>query len=340
MILRHYRTPLAVIAATTAFAAIFVTLALSGFHRPTPHRIRVAIVAPTPVAQRVRAGLDHRVPGGFDLRSLPSERRARVELAHREVDAAVAVSPHGLRLLTAEAGGTAPTQAITNAFTALAAETGRSLTVTDVVAPLSGDSQALSPFFLVLCVLFPSLATGIAAGHVLRRTPAATRIGVLVAVAGVTGLAVAGIAEGISGLGHYWAIAGIVALFSLAISAPTAALGQIRPHLGALCVFVFLMVGVPASGGPANLAAFGPDVFRALGSGLPLGVAANAVRNTVYVHAADTTGHLWVLSAYAAGGLAVLCLLIAVGQRRRGGEAELDADVPGVAAATSALLPA
>ena len=97
---------------------------------------------------------------------------------------------------------------------------------------LTDDSQALSSFFLILCVLFPSLATGVAAGHALRRTALGSRVGVLVSVAAVAGLAAAGIADGVSGLGHYWAIAGIVALFSLAISAPTAAVGAAQAPPG------------------------------------------------------------------------------------------------------------
>ncbi len=147
----------------------------------------------------------------------------------------------------------------------------------------------------------------------------------LVAVAGAAGLAAAGIADGISGLGDYWAIAGIVALFSLAISAPAAALGQIRPHLAALCVLAFLIVGIPVSGGPPNLAAFAPGFLRSLHSGLPLGVAVDAIRNTVYFHASDTTGPLWVLTAYAAGGLAALCVLVAAGRRRPRGPSDAGA---------------
>jgi uncharacterized membrane protein YhaH (DUF805 family) len=150
------------------------------------------------------------------------------------------------------------------------------------------------------------------------------RLGVLVTVAAIAGLAAAAVGDAISGLGHYWAIAGIVALFSLAVSAPTAALGQIRPHLAALSVLAFLVFGIPASGGPANLAAFGPGFLRSLTSALPLGVAANAVRDAEYFHAAHTAGHLWVLTAYAVGGAALLCLLVAAftRQQRRATERE------------------
>ena len=315
--LRRYRMHVVVVLANAAFAATFVTIALSGFHQPTPHDLPVGIVAPAAVTRQLARGLDAHLPGGFEVRSMPSEVRARAEIGQRNIDAALVVSPGGFSLLTAEAGGTAPAQAATGAFTALAAKARRPLVIDDVVPPRGNDSEALSSFFLILCVLFPSLAAGIAAGHGLRSSALAARIGVLIAVAAIAGLAAAAIADGISSLGHYWALAAIVALFSLAISAPAAALGQIKPHLVALCVFVFLVVGIPVSGGPAGLAAFGPDFLRSLTSDLPLGVAVAAVRNTVYFGAADTTGHLWVLTAYAGAGLAALSLAAVVIRHRR-----------------------
>ena len=87
------------------------------------------------------------------------------------------------------------------------------------------------------------------------------------AVAVVIGLVAAAIADGIAGLGNYAAIAGIVALFSLAVAAPTALLARIWPPLVALAVLAFIVFGIPASGGPANLASFTPGFLRVLGPG-------------------------------------------------------------------------
>lgn len=314
--LQRYRVHLAVVLANACFVALFVTIALSGFHQPAPHSLPVGIVAPEPVIQQLERGLDARMPGGFDVRPLTSESRARAEIGSHDIDAAVITSSRGFHLLTAEAGGTAPARAITGAFSELAAQTGRPLNTSDVVPPGNEDTQALSSFFVILCVLFPSLAAGIAAGHALRQSPLGARLSVLVAVAAIAGLAASAIGDGISELHHYWEIAGIVALFSLAISAPTAALGQIKPHLAAVCVLAFLVFGIPASGGPANLASFAPDFLRSLSSALPLGVAVTTVRNTVYFHAAATEGHLWVLTGFAVTGIAVLCLLVFVARQR------------------------
>jgi hypothetical protein len=306
---RRYRIHAMVVLANVVFAATFVTIALEGFHQPSPHRVPVGVVAPAPVEKRLQQGLDAKVPSGFRLEPVSSAGEVRYELSRRDIDGALIAGPKGMSLLTAEAAGNSPTQTLTNVFTEFAAKSHTPLTVTDVVPTTSGDAQGLSSFFLILCVLFPSLATGVAVGHALRRSPLAARLGVLVAVAGIAGLAAAGIGDGISNLGHYWPIAGIVGLFSLAISAPTAALGQIKPHLSALCVLVFLVFGIPVSGGPANLAMFGPSFLRSLFSGLPLGIGADSIRNTVYFHAAHTSHHLWVLTSYAIGGLALLSIL-------------------------------
>ncbi len=61
-IVRRYRMHLAVILANAAFAAIFLTVALSGFHHPAPHDVPLGIVAPAPVAHEIKANLDAHVP--------------------------------------------------------------------------------------------------------------------------------------------------------------------------------------------------------------------------------------------------------------------------------------
>ena len=305
-IFHRMRVPLVLVAINVLFAAAFITTALSAFHAPTPHAVPVGIVAPAQVSAEVRGALQARAPGGFDLRSYPSEARATAAITGRQIDGALVAAPRDMRLLIAQAGGSAPAPLLTSAFTGLAAKTGRRLDVVDVVPPLKNDSLALSSFFTILCVLFPSLATGAATAHLFRRHRTVWRIAVPAAAAVAIGLTAAAIAAGVTGFGDYLAVAGIVALFSLAISAPTAALGRIKLPLIALAVITFLIVGLPVSGGPSNLGPFGPGFLRALDSALPLGVAADAVRNTVYFHGSDTAGYLWVLAAWAAAGIGTM----------------------------------
>lgn len=304
----------AFVAAMTLFAAVFVAVVLSEFHAPSPHALPVGIVAPASTSGQVGQALERAVPGGFDLRAYDSAAAARTEIAQGQIDGALIESSGGMQLLVAPAAGTAPTQTLTSAFSAIAAHTGQRLTVTDVVKPGVADAMGLSPFFLVLGVLIPSVAAGSASALAFRRNRRTWWFAAPIIAAAAIGLAAAGVADGVSGLGNYPALAGIVALFSLAVAAPTAALARIRPPLSALAVLAFVVFGIPASGGPSGLASFGPGFLRALNPALPLGLAASAVRKTVYFGGYGVSRPLWTLAAWAVGGLVVLAL---VAVRRR-----------------------
>ena len=308
----RYRALAGFIVASAAFVAIFVALTLSAFHKPAPHDVPVGIVASAAATIQVERALDSAAPGAFRFRSYGSQSSATTGIAQREVDGALVASGANLRLLVTQAGGTGPEQALTGAFTAAAARSGRQLTVTDVVPPGASDSQALSSWFVVLSVLIPSLAAGSASALAFRRARRAWAVAAPVAAAVVSGVIAAAIADGIAGLGHYAAIAGIIALFSLAVAAPTAVLARIRPPLVAVAVLAFIVFGIPVSGGPANLASFTPGFLRALSPVLPLGVGASTIRNVVYFGGHATTVSLWTLAAWALAGVAGLILVTAL----------------------------
>ena len=311
----RYRALAGFIAASAAFVAIFVALTLSAFHRPTPHDLPVGIVGPAAATGQVEHALDAAVPGAFRFVSYPSEASATTGIEQREVDGALVVSSANLRLLVTPAGGTGPDQALTGAFTAVAARSGHQLVVSDVVVPGANDSDALSPWFVVLSVLIPSLAAGSASALAFRRAPRAWAVAAPVAAAVAGGLVAAAIADGIAGLGHYPAIAGVVALFSLAVAAPTAVLARIRPPLVALAVLVFIVAGIPVSGGAPNLASFTPGFLRVFSPVLPLGVAAGTIRNVVYFGGHGTAAYLWTLAAWALAGVAGLIVVTALRRR-------------------------
>ncbi len=305
----QYRAIAGFILASAAFVAIFVALTLSAFHQPAPHGLPVGIVASAAVTRQVEHALGSAAPGAFSFRSYPSAASAMTGIAQREIDGALVATRANLHLLVTQAGGTGPEQALNGAFTAVAAHSGRPLIVSDVVPPLPTDSQALSSWFVVLSVLIPSLAAGSGSALALRRTRRAWAVAAPVAAAVASGLVAAAIADGIAGLGNYAALAGIVALFSLAVAAPTALLARIRPPLVALAVLVFIVFGIPASGGPANLASFTPGFLRALSPVLPLGIAAGTIRNVVYFGGHDTGAYLWTLAAWALAGVVGLILV-------------------------------
>jgi nucleotide-binding universal stress UspA family protein len=308
----QYRALAGFVVASAVFVAVFVALTLSAFHRPVPHDLPVGIVGPVAVTGQVEHALDGAQPGGFRFIGYPSEASAVAGIAQREVDGALVVSGTGLRLLVTPAGGTAPEQALTGAFTAVAARSGRHLLVSDVVPARASDSEALSSWFVVLSVLIPSLAAGSASALALRRAGRGWAVAAPAVAAVAAGVVAAAIADGIAGLGHYPAIAGVIALFSLAVAAPTAVLARIRPPLTAVAVLAFIVAGIPASGGPANLAAFTPGFLRALNPVLPLGIAASSIRDVVYFGGHGATASLWTLAAWALAGVAGLILVTAL----------------------------
>ncbi len=124
----------------------------------------------------------------------------------------------------------------------------------------------------------------------------------------VIGAATAWIADGATGAlpGHYPALAGIAALFSLGVSTRTAALARIAPPGVALAGLTFIVVGVPATGGPVGLAQFLPAFFRFLNPALPASVTIPAMTNVVYFDGHAIGQDLWVLTAWAVGGLLAL----------------------------------
>ena len=304
-----YRALAGFIVACAAFAAVFVALAVGAYHAPRPHDLPVGIVGSATVTGGVEHALDTALPGAIGWHSYPSAADARTGIMQREVDGALVASSPTLRGLIATGGGSAPANFLTQAFGTVAAKTGHPLVVTDVVPPLPGDTQALSTFFLLLASLIPSVAAGSGTALAFRKARPALGIAAPVAVAVAIGLVSAAVADGIAGLGHYPAVAGVTALFSLAVAAPTAVLARIKPPLVAVAVLLFIVAGIPDSGGPANLTSFSPAGFRALDSVLPLGLAASVMRNVVYFGGHSTALHLWVLAAWAVAGLAGLAVL-------------------------------
>src|SRR5580693_222393 len=231
-----YRALAGFIVACAAFAAVFVALAVGAYHAPRPHDLPVGIVASAAATSGIEHALDTGLPGAIDWHSYPSAADARSGITQRQVDGALVASSPTLRGLIATGGGTAPANFLTQAFGTVAAKTGHPLVVTDVVPPLPGDTQALSSFFLLLASLIPSVAAGSGTALAFRKARPALGLVAPVAVAVAIGLVSAAVADGIAGLGHYPAVAGVTALFSLAVAAPTAVLARIRPPLVAVAV--------------------------------------------------------------------------------------------------------
>jgi hypothetical protein len=308
---------LIIAAAALVFGMCLAGSLVTAFHQPTPHRLPVAVVAPAALVGRLATELEAQQPAGFQLDSYPKPDAARTAVVDRTDDGAFVVGPQGADLLVAGAAGSAPVQLLTQVFTKIAAANGQSLRVTDVAPLPVQNRQGLSAFFMALGVLFSSIAIGAGTSLAARDASVSAQAGVLAVFALLIGAGAAGIADGLLGAltGHYLAMAGILALLSLAISAPTAALARLAPRATALAGLLFIVLGIPATGGPAALTLFLPEFFRFLNPILPPGVAISTVTNTVYFDGYATSGKVLVLVAWAVIGLIALTLVGALRSR-------------------------
>lgn len=117
--------------------------------------------------------------------------------------------------------------------------------------------------------------------------------------------------------GAFWELVGIGTLVVFASGAVGVALQSVAGTIGlGLTILIFTVLGNPSSGGvyPASLL---PPFWAAIGQALPPGAGTTVVRNTVYFDGHATTGALWILGAWALGGVVVAVLAAALRARRR-----------------------
>ncbi|MCU4185151.1 hypothetical protein K6U06_12325 [Acidiferrimicrobium sp. IK] len=296
------------------FALSFV----GALHDPRPHHLPVAVVAPAPVRHLLAAGLGAHAPGAFSLRYYRSASAARSAVRDRAVDAAFVASPSGARLYVAGAAGQGPRQVIQGAFGALAGASHLSVSTQDLVPLGAGDPLGLSTFLMVLGIVIPSVGAGAVVGLAAGRAGTGQQALALVAAAVGVGSVVTSVVDGWLGalVGHPLALWGLAMLASLAVSSATAGLARaLGPPGAALGALVVVVVGMPATGGPAGLGGFLPALFRPLRHALPPGAALEALHGAQYFSGHSVAGAAWVLAAWTAGGLALLAGASAVHHR-------------------------
>jgi hypothetical protein len=302
--------------APVVFAFCCAASYLAAFHDPAPHHLPVGVVAAPAVEHDIGGALAARAPGAFVLERYPSARAALAAIMDRHVDGAVVIGAHRARLLVATVIGSAPTDAVSQALVPLIGATGHApVTVVDLAPLPAGNRDGLGVFFLVLSVLLPSLLAGVLTTFVSRSCRALGQLGALAGFALLTGAVAAATADGLTGTltGHYLATSGILALLCMAMAAPTAAMARFAPAGAALAALAFVVLGIPATGGPAGLQGFIPAFFRALEPALPPSVAVPALTSVSYLGSHALAQPLLVLGAWAVAGSVVLS---AVARRR------------------------
>jgi hypothetical protein len=268
-----------------------------------PRDLPVVVAGPAPAAASLADRLAAADPGAFEVTTVADEAAADNALRDRDAYAAFVVGPNGVVLHTAS--GASPTVAAI--LTAAASQLGP-VQVKDVV-PTDPDDPRGGGFaagFLPLALT--SMLAGIAFALVVRGR--AARLAGLVTFGVLAGLAGAAVLQYWLGVlpGTYLANAAVIGLVALAISGAmaglAAAVGRAGLGLGALVIF---LVGNPLSAVAAAPELL-PQPWGEVGQWLPVGAGGTLLRAVAYFDGAGATRPLWILSAWALVGLALVLI--------------------------------
>ncbi|MFF8745996.1 ABC transporter permease [Streptomyces californicus] len=294
---------------------------MGAFHAPEPHKVPITLVAPSAVERELVARLDALPGDPLQVTPVESRAEARARLLDRRTDAALVVDPASRAdtLIVASAGGPSATTAAVEILQEVARAQDRTIVVRDIRPPAAGDSRGLSSFYIVLSWTIggylAASALNMAAGSkkpTLRRT--LVRLAAMLPYGFVSGIGGAIIVGPVLDClpGAFWELVGIGTLVVFASGAVGVALQSVAGTVGlGLTILIFTILGNPSSGGvyPASLL---PPFWSAIGQALPPGAGTTVVRNTVYFDGNATTGALWILGAWAFGGVVVAILAAAL----------------------------
>lgn len=321
----------------------FVLSYVGALHAPSPHRIPIAVVAPTPQAAAQVAGQLNALPKDpLEARVALDEAFARRLIADGDVSAALIVAPDGAdTLLVASGAGAAVATAVEGIIRQVEGSTGRQVQVQDIVPLQPGDARGLTGFYLVigwivggyLVAALLGIAKGARPATVQRAAIRLTALLLYAIVSGLAGVIVVGPVLGAL-TGHFLALWGLGTLLVLAAATVTMAFEVLFGIIGiGITVLVFVVLGNPSAGG-AYQPALLPTFWREIGLLLPNGAGTDAVRRIVYLGGNGVWSDVLVIALYAILGAAVSLIAPMLRNRRdaRVGAGDDDAQVSSPAA--------
>jgi hypothetical protein len=281
---------------------------LPAFHDPAPHHIKVAVAAPPATTAQLQYRLDTAVPGGFTLRRVGSAAEARTAVLHHDAVAAFAPGRRHPQLYGAKADGAAMESIIREVFTAAAQKPGTTVAFHELVSTAPGDGLGISPLYLLMACTLPAyfvVVTMQRAVRFSRRAHVATLAG---AGAGAALAAYLTGAYGMDAIPHQPLALLYLFLLTQAVSLTSYGLVSfLGPFFPGAAVTLFILLSVPSSGSTVPvglLSAF----YRLLHALLPMGNAADALRDVGYFGGGRLGRPTAVLCAWIAAGAALIVL--------------------------------
>ena len=306
----HRRPPIAAIIVAPRVAALVLVLFAWPTARLEPRDLPVG-VAGTPAAVQ---DIEERLlvtDGAFDVHRYDNEAAAREAIEDREVYGAFVAGPAGAKVLTASGGSPMVAQQLTHA----AGAGGSAVVVEDVVASSpAGAALPSSVLPLVLAGIVVAVVASALATGTFRRTA------LVITGSVVAGLAATAIVQSwLDIVGGDWAAnAAALSLFVTSIAAVVAGFEKLLGRAGvALAAITMVFVGNSFSGA-GSAPELLPEPAGWLGQLLPPGAGANLLRSTGFFDGAAAGGHVLVLLAWTAVGVAAL-VLPALRMRRAAG---------------------
>ncbi|MEU3509646.1 ABC transporter permease [Streptomyces longwoodensis] len=298
------------VAIALIIGSLFVSVFLAAFHAPEPHDLPVAVTGSGAQTERVADGLEHGLPGGFEVKGYPDEDSAGEAVKEREVYAAYVIGDGAsVKLLYAGANGPTVTATISSAFSAIAKASGAHLTQQDIVPASAGDSRGLSVFYAGFGIVLAGFLFGMMTYETALRLPYRWRMASLGAFSVLGGLIVALLTGslGFAALpGPFLGIAGVVALMAAAVGGTTMAFMRLFGKAGmSLAAVVLLTFGNATSGGTLPTA-YLPDWLYPLSGILPVGVGVRALQGLSHFDNDGLLAGVLILAAWALVAAAAL----------------------------------
>jgi Protein of unknown function (DUF3533)/Carboxypeptidase regulatory-like domain len=278
------------------------------FHHPTPHHVKVAVAAPAAATAELQRQLDAAIPGGFTLQPVDSAAEGRSAVLNDEAVAAFAPGPHHPQLYGAKADGNVEESIIRQVFTTAAENAGATVEFHELVPTRQGDTLGTSPFYLLLACTLPAYFVVVTMQRAVgfsRRAHVATLVGAGTVAALACYLTAA---YGVDVIPRQPLALLYLFLLTQAVSLTSYGLvAFLGPFFAGASVTVFIMLSVPSSGltVPVDLL---PGFFRFLHPVLPMGNAADALRDVGYFDDRQLGRPTAVLCAWIAFGAALISL--------------------------------